>query len=285
MIFSEHQAQIFLEATGHELWKLCDEISSLDELQRKEVEGLDKHIFNHPLNKKGLQAFRALLAENTWIQDLKNSNNYDNQNTQAFIENGYFIKEDFMPLELYEQIQNLSHGVHNMGTELVELYKQVLTFAGSRFDFSYKNINIKTYEHFEGDDQYELHLDSHRPRIKSWVYLQDTTEEHGPLGYVPKSNKNTVEKLKWLYETSLIANDEKHPLFFNRHISTPRVGSYRLNRQADANAELERLNMAKEKVMCVKENTLVVADTRGFHRRVPAEPGTKRKSMRFNILL
>ena len=103
MNFTLHHKQLFEEATGHNLEALCSEINALSDSEYQKIIGQDKHIFNNSLNEKGLQVFRALLAETVWIESLKKNNQYENKNTQDFIENGLLIKENFLEVPSKEQ--------------------------------------------------------------------------------------------------------------------------------------------------------------------------------------
>lgn len=286
MEFTQQQISAFKEVTGNNIEDFHRQLKK-DKRAFRAAMGRTKHIFDSVLNKQGLQPYRAIYLENVWIDDLKETNQYDKETSKFFIENGYFIKKDFLPERIFSALPK-SAGKYHMIAEMEKAYKEVLTFAGSyisKWPEVDKFFQLKIHEHFKEDDQYQLHIDQVRPRIKSWLYLHDVEKEQGPLGYVPKSNQNTVEKLNWIYETSMIADNKEHPLFFNRHISLPRVGSYRVNLRGETEPELKNMNLGEERMMCVKKNTLIVADTRGFHRRTPASPGVIRTAARFNILL
>lgn len=107
------------------------------------------------------------------------------------------------------------------------------------------------------DPQTELHADTFHSTAKAWLFLQDVGEDDGPFAYVPGSHRPTPERLAWEYEQSLTARDD------------PRAhhgfGSFRVRPE-----ELAAMGLGPARPVTVKANTLVVADTFGFHARTPA---------------
>jgi hypothetical protein len=110
------------------------------------------------------------------------------------------------------------------------------------------------------DPQTRLHSDTFHSSVKAWLFLTDVAEDEGPFVYVPGSHRLTPRRLAW-----------------------ERRGSTELARSADYQAsrgspritadELRRLGIGEPRVFAVAANTLVVADTLGFHARgVSARP-------------
>ncbi|WP_299817378.1 phytanoyl-CoA dioxygenase family protein [uncultured Roseibium sp.] len=108
------------------------------------------------------------------------------------------------------------------------------------------------------DPQTAFHSDTFHPTAKAWFFLYDIDDAEGPFTFVPGSHRLTPERLAWEREQSLTA--AVNP---NRH---HRGGSFRL--RAD---ELGRLNYPEPLRFAVPGNTLVVADTHGFHARATSE--------------
>lgn len=115
----------------------------------------------------------------------------------------------------------------------------------------------------EADPQTEMHADTFHSTSKLWLFLTDVGEEDGPFVFVPGSHKLTPERLDWEYQQSLTAAQDAriHHTF----------GSFRIYED-----ELSGLGYGKPRRMAVPANTLIVADTYGFHHRAPSKKSTTR---------
>jgi hypothetical protein len=103
------------------------------------------------------------------------------------------------------------------------------------------------------DHQKRLHMDTFHPTMKAWLFLQDVGEDGGPFVYVPRSHVRSGRRDAWERRMSVEAADP----------ATPSVGgSFRI----DAGA-LKRIGCGAPVPVAVAANTLVVADTYGFHAR------------------
>jgi hypothetical protein len=107
------------------------------------------------------------------------------------------------------------------------------------------------------DPQSVLHADTFHPTVKAWLFLTDVAEDSGPFTYVPGSHRLTPDRLAW----------ERHMSFAARQSSNAedRQGSFRIDP-----AELSSLGLPQPRAFAVSANTLVVADTFGFHARGPS---------------
>ena len=96
--------------------------------------------------------------------------------------------------------------------------------------------------------------------------MTDVAEDAGPFTYVPGSHRLTAERLAWERRMSLAA----------RHSSNAEIrqGSFRIDP-----AELPSLGLPQPRGFAVPANTLIVADTFGFHARGPST----RPSLRVEI--
>jgi hypothetical protein len=112
------------------------------------------------------------------------------------------------------------------------------------------------------DHQTRLHMDTFHPTMKAWLFLHDVGEGEGPFTYVPGSHRRTPRRDAWERRMSVEASDPR----------TPSVGgSFRIDPR-----ELKRLGFAGPSAVAVRANTLVVADTYGFHARgVSASPSVR----------
>ena len=104
------------------------------------------------------------------------------------------------------------------------------------------------------DPQKVLHSDTFHPAVKCWFFLQDVSIDDGPFTYVPGSHRLTLKKLRWLYHKSCEAAA--------LHDGHSEDGSFRVRTD-----ELDELGLPAPEPLTVRKNTLVIADTSGFHCR------------------
>ena len=113
------------------------------------------------------------------------------------------------------------------------------------------------------DPQTRLHADAFHPSVKAWFFLTEVSEEDGPFMYVPGSHRPTPRRLAWERSASVRAAQ-------NSDFQTAR-GSLRISPEA-----VRRLGLGEPKMFAVPQNTLVVADTVGFHARgLSARPSVR----------
>lgn len=116
------------------------------------------------------------------------------------------------------------------------------------------------------DPQNTLHMDTFHSTAKAWLYLQDVGPEDGPLLYVPGSHLITPGRLEWEHDLSMRAARDPDPEIA--------AGSFRIDRDTVA-----RLGYREPLAMTVPANTLVVADTHGFHARCASARPTCRSEI------
>lgn len=104
------------------------------------------------------------------------------------------------------------------------------------------------------DPQKTLHSDTFHSTMKAWLFLEDVDDHNGPFTYVPGSNRLTWKRFKWCYRKSI---DAKHA-----GDGYTEKGSFRIEEDA-----LPSLSLPAPHPFKVKKNTLVIANTHGFHRR------------------
>lgn len=115
----------------------------------------------------------------------------------------------------------------------------------------------------EPDPQTVFHSDTFHPTAKMWFFLADVGEDEGPFAYVPGSHRLTEKRLSWEREQSLCARhsgDQMHG-----------EGSFRADE-----AGLAALDLPLPVRMAVPANTLIIADTSGFHARTASPNPTCR---------
>ncbi|BAI94868.1 hypothetical protein Sj15T_27780 [Sphingobium sp. TA15] len=113
------------------------------------------------------------------------------------------------------------------------------------------------------DPQLAFHADTFYPAMKAWLFLEDVPVETGPFAYVKGSHRLTPQRLAWEKQRSLGARDGDCRLSAR--------GSLRIDV-----SELTGLGLPQPSVFAVPANTLLIADTFGFHARSPASaPATR----------
>ncbi len=116
------------------------------------------------------------------------------------------------------------------------------------------------------DPQTDLHRDTFFPDLKCWLFLEDVGEEDGPFAYVVGSHMATPARLAWEQGEAnrLIAGPAGHA----------RGGSLR----CDADG-LEQMGLPAPTHFPVAANTLVIANTFGFHKRTVGKEGALRLAL------
>lgn len=104
------------------------------------------------------------------------------------------------------------------------------------------------------DPQTVLHADTFQPTVKAWLTLTPVAEDEGPFVYVPGSHRLTPARRAWERRMSIGAGTSADRL-------TGR-GSFRIGVE-----ELAALGYGPPRRFAVPANTLIAADTSGFHAR------------------
>ncbi|MFN7291343.1 MAG: phytanoyl-CoA dioxygenase family protein [Pirellula sp.] len=115
----------------------------------------------------------------------------------------------------------------------------------------------------QGDPETELHSDIFFHTHKAWLYLTDVTPKDAPLVYVKGSHRLTGKQARHIY----------------KHSCNPKTPSRRVTPD-----ELKAMGWNEMALEC-KQNTLVVANVCGYHRRSVGQPGGERISLHCSIRL
>ncbi len=107
------------------------------------------------------------------------------------------------------------------------------------------------------DPQLRLHADTFHATVKAWFFLTDVDENAGPFTYVPGSHRLTTRRLDWERRMSITARASDD--------AETQQGSFRIDP-----SELAGLGLPLPRIFAVPANTLIVADTMGFHARGPS---------------
>lgn len=114
--------------------------------------------------------------------------------------------------------------------------------------------------HCEGgavDPQETLHADAFHSSLKAWFFLNDVAADEAPFTYVAGSHRASPARLDWEQARSVTPPDQMDRLSAR--------GSLRI-----AAEDLAALGLPQPTALAVSANTLVVADTFGFHARGPS---------------
>jgi hypothetical protein len=258
---------------------------------------------NKLLNCLGLHVMRVIIARiitgfRRWILSWKVSS----EQRRAFHKKGYLKISNILPPELFKRLQVEGESCWpevrefiqgDTTTQLAFLDQDKLNqlpaakaLCGSPSIRSLMNYVASTalrpWPHLlrvcnqggeiNHDPQKTFHSDTFHPTMKAWLFLEDVNMDKGPFEYVEGSHKLTLKRLFWEYKQSIQGRDLKHPYAAR--------GSLRITEQ-----DLSSLDLFKVKRFDVPANTLVIADTSGFHRRGAALPDSSRLSIYFSSRL
>lgn len=214
----------------------------------------------------------------------------------VFDRDGFILKRDLLPPDVFAELRRQALGHAAPAREMLQgdtitrrialdpsalsampavaalirspLWRGLMRYAGS-FDsepIAYIQTILSHVNDGDPDPQTVLHADTFHPTVKAWLFLTDVAEDEGPFVYVPGSHRMTRERLAWEKARSVRASRGLDRLSSR--------GSLRI-----APEELTTLNLPAPRAFAVPANTLVVADTSGFHARGPSV----RPSMRIEI--
>jgi Phytanoyl-CoA dioxygenase (PhyH) len=205
-----------------------------------------------------------------------------------FDRDGYLVLPDFLPPERFAALRAEILGLSTRAREFVDGYTMTrlipldevtlrdlpatrAALTGTR----YQGLHAYAGSHrlaphlfvqsvFSGvrqapvDVQSHFHVDTFHPTVKSWLFLTDVAPGEAGFTYVPGSHIPTKRHLAWERRVSITAAQHDDRLTGE--------GSLRIEE-----ATLARLGYPAPRKLSVAANTLVIADTSGFHRRGVAE--------------
>lgn len=249
------------------------------------------------LNRLGLHAARIVLAHGTMrLRMLMLSRGITKAHRQAYFRDGYILIENFLPTDAFG---NLKEEIHRANAEVRECtqgdtlthrimldenslpglplaqefiedknLKRLLKFASGINGQPVSYIQTIKNHFVSGppDPQKNLHSDTFHPTMKSWFFLDDVDERNGPFTYVPGSHKLSLPRLRWEYRKSIEISSNGDRYSGN--------GSFRLSEE-DARV----MGLQQPKGFKVPANTLVVANTHGFHCRGQASERSTRTEL------
>jgi Phytanoyl-CoA dioxygenase (PhyH) len=246
----------------------------------------DNPVIGSPtLNRAGLHVARMRLAHRMAERRRERlAALVSNDDRVAFARDGFVVKRDFLPPAAFDALkrQVLSFAAParqqiqgDAITRRIALDRRALTSLPAvravvespdwlglvRYIGSFKlepflyvqTIFAQTRE-APPDPQTRLHADTFHSTVKAWFFLTDVGEDQSPLIYVPGSHRPTLRRLAWERQMSLTARQSAD---FQSSRGSPRISA----------PMLRHLGFGEPRVFAVPQNTLVVADTMGFHAR------------------
>lgn len=248
----------------------------------------NRMIGSRRLNKWGLHAARVTLAHRIAAARRRRLARLVGDAERAdFARDGFVVCHDFLPAAdfaaLVEQVRAYRGGLREiaegdtimrkvaLGPSVLQAvpklaavlrsprWRGLIRYIGSRDAEPVVWIQSLVRHACDGppDPQAALHADTFHPAVKAWLFLTDVAADAGPFTYVPGSHRLTPERLAWERRVSLAARHSPD--------RDTRQGSFRI-----AAGELPALGLPAPRVFDVPANTLVVADTFGFHARGPS---------------
>jgi hypothetical protein len=215
------------------------------------------------------------------------------EDRQQFDRDGFIVKRDFLPGEIFAELISQARNLRAPAREMVEgdtitrhialepavlarmpaarrllrspQYRNLISYAGSSAAAPMVYLQTILSGAVGGlpDPQTDLHTDTFHPTVKAWLFLTDATEEALPFVYVPGSHRLTPQRLEWERQMSIRAS------------ASPPEGQHSLVRAITA-TQIAELGLPAPRAISVPANTLVVADTFGFHARGPSAAAMSR---------
>jgi hypothetical protein len=208
----------------------------------------------------------------------------DKSDIAAYQRDGYVVKPDFLPKAQFEALRAEVFNCRSPMREMVQgdavtrwmapvksalagmpTFRELLANPYRRALFNYVGaaryaqttviqMIFARVRESQDDPQTTLHADTFHPTAKSWLFLTGVAEDEGPFTYVPGSHRASPERLAWEHEMAMAIGT--NPDYFSTE------GSLRITPET-----LQARGFAPPRRLAVPANTLVVADTFGFHAR------------------
>jgi ectoine hydroxylase-related dioxygenase (phytanoyl-CoA dioxygenase family) len=243
-------------------------------------------IGSRTLNRLGLHVARKVLAHGaTHVRRTALAGLASAKVRSEFRRDGYVVIPDFLPRADFEALKAEAQILAGVAarrlqegdtvTELAVIDKAALAgspalrrlvedrrfldlanYIGARLKRPFCQVQVlrRDFGVNEPDPQKSLHSDTFHPTLKGWLFLDDVDEDRGPFCYVPGSHRLSRRRLDWERRQSLTARASPDP-----HVS---AGSFRAGPD-----DLREMGLPEPAAVTVRANTLVLADTSGFHCR------------------
>jgi hypothetical protein len=255
----------------------------------------DNKVIGSPtLNRWGLHRFRVGLAHDlAWSRRRRLEHLVGAEDREAFQRDGFVVKRNHLDPAAFAELRaavlareaparemvqgdTVTRRIALDGQALAELptvktllarpdWRGLMRYVGSydQEPLYYVQTILAHVREAAPDPQTNLHADTFHPSLKAWFFLTDVAEDEGPFMYVPGSHRMTPERLAWEGAMSLGASGHTDPYSAR--------GSFRVSRD-----DLAAMKLPSPRAFAVPANTLVVADTVGFHARGPSARPSRR---------
>ena len=252
------------------------------------IMGIHK-VVAHPLNARGLHVLRSLLSERMADHVRRARGSTAHPLYERFMKDGILVFRD---------VQNVSSTLDGLFAARDRQVEGVLRMvSGFKRLGADSFVDWSTHTHIRTDPQFYMHVDTYHPTWKIFVF-QKTTLDQGPLHYVYGSHRNSLGKLRWLYNRTrtLVSNRDTPTKTYEAlgpfsdathgfHPSLRVVGfeppAWR-QKGVIPGASFRGYGFADPTPIVAGEGmTLVVVDVSGLHFRGYAEAGTTRVSAGF----
>lgn len=258
----------------------------------------DKLVRSRILNAMGLQVMRMKLAHYLYTKKKYEVPNKLVQNIELFRKNGILQINNFLEADEFEKFreeciklkntENLSKftreqgpnmmynpNIYELELEKYPVIKKVLknetlnslfkTLEKKELDISDKGNKtiavqlqylVQGPENGKHDPETDLHADTFFNTHKAWIYLDDVNVENGPFVFVPTS----------------------HDIYLKGRLDREKAYSKDINAKGSRRVDMQELMDIdlQENVYTCKKNTLVIANTLGYHRRLRGKEGNDR---------
>ena len=228
----------------------------------------------------------------------------------AYERDGAFTIEDFLPADVFAQVQAEAEAAYSAGifkSEVVEdnsVIEEIFPVKKARDRFPVTSEHVErnerlarlaaalvrvpelsrvsvaaSYMHKSQDapppirlvGSNYIHADVHYPSLKAWLLLDDVDEHNGAFVYAKGSQRLTLSRLAYEYDASIRVAKSKEEGTMRTTIP---YGFVRM----PTDRQLRRMGI-RETALGGRGNTLVVASVMGFHRRGEFEEGRWRKQL------
>ena len=236
------------------------------------------------LNEHGLHAARVTLAHRLAERRRRRlARLISAEDRRQLDRDGFIVKRDFLPREVFAELVAQARELRAPAREMAEgdtvtrhialepavlermpaarqllaspEYHNLVSYAGSSAaaPMVYLQTILSGAVAGPPDPQTDLHTDTFHPTVKAWLFLTDVEPDAMPFVYVPGSHRLTPERLDWERRMSIAA-------------SRPTPDGHKLVRAISADS-LGELGLPRPRALAAPANTLVIADTFGFHAR------------------
>lgn len=300
MMLTADDKNLISEISGYPYDKLMNDLEECDIDILQSIYSDEKIVMNGDLNKKGLHIYRVLLSRRI-DRHRRRTYSPSHQNISEWEENGIIILPNFLDENEHEKLKikatngqsfhlDLSSNIRfqELVTMTAGAPSTIMTLGSETIDFDKIDPN---------EEQYHLHSDTFQPCVKVFYYINEIKENEGSFCFVKGSTRIENKKmLEWLYESSCLSLDETNEDIYDilpyklnsdtfdtwgktvKCTFSPRLGRKLTDEQL--NVKLNAMDLPNMTPILGKGNTLVIADTSGFHRRERANQGVVRTTLR-----